>query len=123
MARTTGLGAGKLRSTEWPHTEEDYLLNAMGYRIARKHAASAPSPNSAPSRVRFWRRRRRGKQRGAGQGGWPRRRRGAAARHLVRALVVLRRGQAHAAALFGRDAGGRPDPRGRAIVPDTDPTG
>jgi sulfite dehydrogenase (quinone) subunit SoeC len=34
----TGLGAGEVRSIEWPHTEEDYLLKEMGYRIARKHA-------------------------------------------------------------------------------------
>jgi DMSO reductase anchor subunit len=32
----TGL-AGKIRSIEWPHTEENYLLKEMGYRIARKH--------------------------------------------------------------------------------------
>jgi len=24
---------------EWPHTEENYVLKEMGYRIARKHAA------------------------------------------------------------------------------------
>ena len=33
----TGL-RGAVRSVEWPHTEENYLLKEMGYRIARKHA-------------------------------------------------------------------------------------
>jgi sulfite dehydrogenase (quinone) subunit SoeC len=34
----TGLGArGKVRFFEAPHTEENYLLQEMGYRIARKH--------------------------------------------------------------------------------------
>ena len=35
----TGLEGGTVRSVEWPHTEENYLLKEMGYRIARKHAA------------------------------------------------------------------------------------
>ncbi|MBV9734516.1 MAG: dimethyl sulfoxide reductase anchor subunit [Acidisphaera sp.] len=36
----TGLGPiGRVRSLEWPHTEENYLLREMGFRIARKHAA------------------------------------------------------------------------------------
>jgi len=36
----TGLGhIGPVRSLEWPHSEENYLLREMGYRIARKHAA------------------------------------------------------------------------------------
>jgi DMSO reductase anchor subunit len=36
----TGLGAiGKVRLFEAPHTEENYLLKEMGYKIARKHAA------------------------------------------------------------------------------------
>jgi DMSO reductase anchor subunit len=35
----TGLTGGTVRSIEWPHTEENYLLKEMGYRIARKHAA------------------------------------------------------------------------------------
>lgn len=34
----TGLGNGTVRSVEWPHTEANYLLKEMGYRIARKHA-------------------------------------------------------------------------------------
>jgi DMSO reductase anchor subunit len=35
----TGLGAfGKVRLFEAPHTEENFLLKEMGYRIARKHA-------------------------------------------------------------------------------------
>jgi DMSO reductase anchor subunit len=35
----TGLGAlGRVRLLEAPHTEENYLLKEMGYRIARKHA-------------------------------------------------------------------------------------
>jgi DMSO reductase anchor subunit len=36
----TGLGAfGRVRLFEAPHTEENYLLKEMGYRVARKHAA------------------------------------------------------------------------------------
>ena len=35
----TGLASGQVRSVEWPHTEESYVLKEMGYRIARKHAA------------------------------------------------------------------------------------
>ncbi len=35
----TGLGAlGKVRLLDPPHTEENYLLREMGFRIARKHA-------------------------------------------------------------------------------------
>ncbi|WP_173931582.1 DmsC/YnfH family molybdoenzyme membrane anchor subunit [Chelativorans sp. Marseille-P2723] len=33
----TGLPGGTVRSLEWPHTEENYLLKEMGYRVARKH--------------------------------------------------------------------------------------
>jgi sulfite dehydrogenase (quinone) subunit SoeC len=33
----TGLAGGTVRSLEWPHTEENYLLKEMGFRIARKH--------------------------------------------------------------------------------------
>ena len=29
---------GTVRSVEWPHTEENYLLKEMGFRVARKHA-------------------------------------------------------------------------------------
>jgi DMSO reductase anchor subunit len=36
----TGLGAlGKVRMIEPPHTETNYLLREMGFRVARKHAA------------------------------------------------------------------------------------
>ncbi|UDL92278.1 dimethyl sulfoxide reductase anchor subunit family protein [Mesorhizobium sp. PAMC28654] len=35
----TGLTGGTVRSLEWPHTEENYLLKEMGFRIARKHGA------------------------------------------------------------------------------------
>ena len=35
----TGLAGGMVRSIEWPHTEENYLLKEMGFRIARKHSA------------------------------------------------------------------------------------
>ncbi len=36
----TGLGRfGRVRLLEAPHTEENYLLKEMGYRVARKHAA------------------------------------------------------------------------------------
>jgi DMSO reductase anchor subunit len=34
----TGLQGGHVRSIEWPHTEENYVLKEMGYAIARKHA-------------------------------------------------------------------------------------
>ncbi len=34
----TGLGGTDIRSVEWPHTEENFLLKEMGYRVARKHA-------------------------------------------------------------------------------------
>jgi len=34
----TGLSGGTIRSIEWPHTEENYVMKEMGYRIARKHA-------------------------------------------------------------------------------------
>jgi DMSO reductase anchor subunit len=34
----TGLKGGRVRSIEWPHTEENFVLKEMGYRIARKHA-------------------------------------------------------------------------------------
>ena len=35
----TGLAGGAVRSIEWPHTQENYVLKEMGYRVARKHAA------------------------------------------------------------------------------------
>ena len=35
----TGLKGGVVRSIEWPHTEENYILKEMGFRIARKHSA------------------------------------------------------------------------------------
>ncbi|MBZ9743917.1 dimethyl sulfoxide reductase anchor subunit [Mesorhizobium sp. CO1-1-7] len=35
----TGLTGGTVQSLEWPHTEENYLLKEMGFRIARKHSA------------------------------------------------------------------------------------
>jgi DMSO reductase anchor subunit len=34
----TGLKGGRVRSIEWPHTEESFVLKEMGYRVARKHA-------------------------------------------------------------------------------------
>jgi DMSO reductase anchor subunit len=34
----TGLAGGGVHSMEWPHTEENFVLKEMGYRIARKHA-------------------------------------------------------------------------------------
>jgi DMSO reductase anchor subunit len=34
----TGLAGGTVRSIEWPHTQENYLLKEMGFRVARKHA-------------------------------------------------------------------------------------
>ena len=39
VASATGLGSrGQVRMLEPPHTEENYLLKEMGFRIARKHA-------------------------------------------------------------------------------------
>lgn len=35
----TGLKDGTIRSIEWPHTEENFVMKEMGFRIARKHAA------------------------------------------------------------------------------------
>ncbi|MBX3582327.1 MAG: dimethyl sulfoxide reductase anchor subunit [Rhizobiaceae bacterium] len=35
----TGLMGGEVRSIEWPHTEENYVLKEMGFIVARKHAA------------------------------------------------------------------------------------
>jgi sulfite dehydrogenase (quinone) subunit SoeC len=38
VASATGLGRrGKVRMLEPPHTEENYLLKEMGFRVARKH--------------------------------------------------------------------------------------
>lgn len=42
-ASATGLEGGMVRSIEWPHTEENYVLKEMGYRIARKHVAKLRS--------------------------------------------------------------------------------
>jgi DMSO reductase anchor subunit len=40
IASATGLGhLGPVRSFEAPHTDENYLLREMGFRIARRHAA------------------------------------------------------------------------------------
>lgn len=33
----TGLAGGEVRVLEWPHSEENYLLKEMGFRVARKH--------------------------------------------------------------------------------------
>lgn len=39
VATATALGArGRVRLLEAPHTEENYLLHEMGFRLARKHA-------------------------------------------------------------------------------------
>ena len=34
----TGLLGGTVQSMQWPHTERNYLLKEMGFRIARKHS-------------------------------------------------------------------------------------
>ena len=47
----TGLTGGEVRVLEWPHTEENYLLKEMGFRIARKHGA-APAHHRAAPRLR-----------------------------------------------------------------------
>lgn len=39
IASATGLRRGAVRMLDPPHTEANYLLKEMGYRIARKHAA------------------------------------------------------------------------------------
>jgi sulfite dehydrogenase (quinone) subunit SoeC len=39
LASATGLSHGRLRPLDPPHTEENYLLKEMGYRVARRHAA------------------------------------------------------------------------------------
>jgi DMSO reductase anchor subunit len=40
MASATGLGRyGKVRPLDPPHTETNYLLDEMGYRLGRRHAA------------------------------------------------------------------------------------
>jgi DMSO reductase anchor subunit len=36
----TGLGGGEVRSIEWPHTQQNYVLKEMGFRIARKHSVA-----------------------------------------------------------------------------------
>ena len=35
----TGLGEGTIRSVQWPHSSQNFLLKEMGFRIARKHSA------------------------------------------------------------------------------------
>lgn len=36
----TGLGRfGDVRVLEWPHTQENFVMREMGYKVARKHAA------------------------------------------------------------------------------------
>ena len=42
---------------EWPHTEENYLIKEMGFRIARKHATKlrAVRPLSGVRDSRSWR--------------------------------------------------------------------
>lgn len=37
-ASAIGLRDGDVHSIEWPHTEENYVMKEMGFRIARKHA-------------------------------------------------------------------------------------
>lgn len=37
-AEAIALKGGTVRSVEWPHTEENYVLKEMGFRVARKHA-------------------------------------------------------------------------------------
>ena len=44
VASATGLGgSGPIRMLDPPHTEENYLLKEMGYRIGRKHATKLRS--------------------------------------------------------------------------------
>ena len=37
-ATATGLRGGTIRVLDWPHTQENYLLQEMGFKVARKHA-------------------------------------------------------------------------------------
>ncbi|WP_176084613.1 DmsC/YnfH family molybdoenzyme membrane anchor subunit [Martelella sp. HB161492] len=37
-SQALGLGAGNIRQVQAPHSEENYLLKEMGYRVARKHS-------------------------------------------------------------------------------------
>jgi len=37
-ASAIGLDKGTIRSVEWPHTEQNYVLKEMGYRVGRKHS-------------------------------------------------------------------------------------
>ena len=39
LGSATGLAGGEVRSVEWPHTEENFVLKETGFRIARKHSA------------------------------------------------------------------------------------
>ena len=37
VSSATGLGEGTVRSVQWPHSSQNFLLKEMGFRIARKH--------------------------------------------------------------------------------------
>jgi sulfite dehydrogenase (quinone) subunit SoeC len=39
LNRAVGVANGTVRSIEWPHTEENYILKEMAFTIARRHTA------------------------------------------------------------------------------------
>ena len=100
----TGLAGGEVRSLEWPHTEENYLLKEMGFRIARKHSArlrliAQVLAFALPLLLLAAGFRLIGREMAAGElvadrGGFPTR------RHARRALAFLRRGETHGDALL-----------------------
>ena len=94
----TGLGrSGRVRMLEPPHTQANYLLQEMGFRIARKHRArlrlvarlaafALPGLLTLVALFLAGLDRRRSRRAGRGERG---------ARPRRRALAVLRRGEAH----------------------------
>ena len=109
----TGLGhLGKVRPLEPPHTQPNFVMREMGYRVARKHAErlrglalllafAAPRRPPAPVAPAGRRRARHAARRGV-DGGRPH----------DRALAVLRRGRARRHALLWRRGGvALPSPR------------
>jgi hypothetical protein len=84
----TGLKNGTIRSIEWPHTEENYVLKEMGFRIARlRHSPHRRlSVALCRSRPRHRRRPHRGSCADSGNAGGT--------------LAFLRRGQARRDALL-----------------------
>ena len=101
----TGLGrSGRVRMLEPPHTQANYLLREMGFRIARKHRARLRLDRAA-RRLRVARPADPGGAVSRRGGSAPSRRAGGGergARPRCRALAVLRRGEAHGDAVLRR---------------------